>query len=142
MRLCIADKGRAARPRQVREQEGSQAAGGKSGWRPSKKKGNLRLGLVRAAQGGAQQLQVNPTPVLDPGLDLKIFSDEGHRFHLLGPESAISSLQICAENVSQPLRCPTFPAKSQCSVHTRRNIWTPGKHYVIDGFPPFSTCIA
>ena len=31
---------------------------------------------------------------------------------------------------------PTFLAKSQRSVHTRQNIWTLGKHYVIGGFPP------
>ena len=71
---------------------------------------------------------MGPIPLLDLGSDLKMFSDEGRRIHLVGSESAIPSLQICIENVSRALLHLALPAKSPSSVHSRRNIWTPGKH--------------
>lgn len=72
--------------------------------------------------GGALHVQVGPIPLFDLGSDLKMFP------HLSGSERTIPSLQICEENISWPRLHCTLPAKSLSSVHSRQNIWTPGKH--------------
>ena len=100
------DKGRGAGPRGRgdRRERGWTASSRK--WRP----------------GGALHVPVGPIPLFDLGSDLKMFP------HLAGSERTIPSLQVCEENVSWPRLHCTLPAKSLSSVHSRRNIWTPGKH--------------
>lgn len=64
------------------------------------------VGAEEGSPGGALPLQGDPIPLPDRGFDLKMFSEEGRPVHLAGSESAISSLRICIENLSQSCSLP------------------------------------
>lgn len=74
-----------------------------------------------------------------------ISGNVSRRYHAPGCSEHIASFWDFHRARLESAFQPAFPAKSWGSVHTRRNIWTPGKHEVIGGFfffhSPFSTCI-
>lgn len=85
VRVTCSRQRQGARPRWAGEQEGTQAAGGKSGWSSRKQRGRLRCG---GSSGGAPHHQVAPIPLLDLGFNLKVFSAGGCPVHLAGSEGA------------------------------------------------------